>query len=140
MCLLAQLCVITFKNRSARERALSTLQPQLFLLKPYTFEEAKKILEERIEHAFQPHVVSDELLSIVAKTASNAGDIRLGFAILLSAGLVAEVAKKSKIEAEDIQAAVQSEGRLETLKKLEEIDKQISEFEKKRRKNTFRFF
>jgi Cdc6-like AAA superfamily ATPase len=104
------------------------------LLKPYTLEETKKILEERIEHAFQPNVVSDELLSIVAKTASHTGDIRLGFSILLSAGLVAEVAGKSKIDAEDIQAAVKSETRLETLRKLEEIDKQVSGFEKKRTK------
>jgi cell division control protein 6 len=122
------------------ERALSTLQPQLFLLKPYTFEEAKKILEERVEHAFQPNVVSDELLSIVAKTASHTGDIRLGFSILLSAGLVAEVAGKSKIDAEDIQAAVESETRLGTLKKLEEIEKEVRGFEKKRKKNTFKLF
>jgi hypothetical protein len=50
------------------------------------------------------------------------------------------VAGKSKIDAEDIQAAVNSEGRLATLKKLEEIEKQVSGFEKKRRKSTFNFF
>lgn len=107
------------------ERALSTLQPQLLLLKPYTFEETKKILKERVEHAFQPDVISDELLNIVVKRAAEAGDIRLGFSILLSSGLAAETAEKSKINAEDVQSAVQSETRLEILKKIDDISRQI---------------
>lgn len=121
------------------QRALSTLQPQLFKLEPYTLEEAKKILADRVKHAFQPNVLSDELLSIVAETASHTGDIRLGFSILLSAGLVAEVAGKSTIDAEDIQSAVESETRLEMLRKIEEIDKQLDGLER-RRKSRFKAF
>jgi len=78
-----------------------------------------------VEHAFQLDVISDELLSIVAKRVSEAGDIRLGFSILLSAGLVAETAGKSKVDAEDVQSAVQSETRLEILKKIDDISRQI---------------
>jgi Cdc6-like AAA superfamily ATPase len=116
------------------ERALSTLQPRLLMLEPYTFEETKKILKERVEHAFQPGAISGELLNTVAKKASKTGDIRLGFSILLSAGHAAEEAGKSKVNVEDIQSAVESETRLQTLKKLDEIKKQIEKFKKNRRK------
>lgn len=116
------------------ERALSTLQPQLLLLRPYTFEEAKKILSERVEHAFQLGVISNKLLNKVAKIASKTGDIRLGFSLLLSAGHAAEEAGKSKVNTEDIQSAVESETRVETLKKIDEIKKQIEKFKKNRRK------
>ena len=122
------------------ERALSTLQPRLLLLEPYTFEDAKKILKERVEHAFQPNVVSDELLNTAAKKASHTGDVRLGFSLLLSAGHATEEAGKSKIDAEDIQAAVESETKLQTLKKIDEIKKQIEKLKKNRRKGAFKLF
>jgi cell division control protein 6 len=116
------------------ERALSTLHPRLLLLKPYTFEETKKILGERVEHAFQPGVISNKLLNKVAVRTSKTGDIRLGFSILLSAGHAAETAGKSKIDAEDVESAVESETRVETLKKLDEIKKQVEKFKKNRRR------
>ena len=116
------------------ERALSTLQPQLLMLEPYTFEETKKILSERVEHAFQPGVIANELLNKVAKIASKTGDIRLGFSLLLSAGHAAEEAGKSKVNTEDIQSAIESETRVETLKKIDEIHKQIEKWKKNRRK------
>ncbi|MCK4424588.1 AAA family ATPase [Candidatus Bathyarchaeota archaeon] len=122
------------------ERALSTLQPRLLLLKPYTFEETKKILKERVEYAFQPGVISNKLLNKVAKIASKTGDIRLGFSLLLSAGHAAEVAGKSRIDAEDVQSAVESETRVETLKKIDEIHKQIEKWKKNRRKRVFKLF
>jgi cell division control protein 6 len=87
------------------ERALSTLQPKLIMLEPYSFEETKKILKDRLEHAFQPKVISNKLLNTVAKAASESSDIRSGFSMLLSAGLAAESAEKSKIDGEDVQSA-----------------------------------
>ena len=122
------------------ERALSTLQPRLLMLEPYTFEETKKVLSERVEHAFQPGVISNKLLNKVAKIASKTGDIRLGFSLLLSAGHAAEEAGKSRIDVEDIQAAVESETRVETLKKIDEIKKQIEKLKKNRRKGVFKLF
>jgi len=122
------------------ERALSTLQPQLLMLEPYTFKETKKILRDRVEHAFQPSVISNKLLNTAAKIASKTGDIRLGFSILLSAGHAAETAGKSKVNAEDIQSAIESETRVETLKKIDEIKKQIEKLQKNRRKGVFKLF
>ena len=112
-------------------RALSTLQLKLLMLEPYTAEEAKTILAERVEKAFQPGIISDKLLDIVAKIASKAEDIRLGFSILLSAGLFAEKDGKTRIEAEDVHSAVKSETRLEHIKSLME---QIKELKGRRRR------
>ena len=112
-------------------RVLSTLQPKLLMLEPYTAEEAKTILSERVKKAFKPNVISDKLLNIVAEAASKAEDIRLGFIILLSAGLEAEDAGEDTIEADDVKFAINSETRLERLKKLDSIKKQLEDIRKK---------
>jgi len=121
------------------ERALSTLQPRLLMLEPYTFKETKKILKERVEHAFKKGVISDKLLNRVAKISSKSGDIRSGFSILLSAGLSAERTGKSKIDAEDVQSAVKNATRLEILKKIDEIRKQVERIHKKRKNGNSSF-
>jgi len=117
------------------ERALSTLHPRLLKLEPYTSEEASKILQERAEHAFKPGVITEKLLNIIATAASEAGDIRLGFHTLLSAALLAEKAGKQRIEDEDVQAALQGETKLEKLKKIEDIKRQIDDLKKNRERN-----
>lgn len=114
------------------KRALSTLQPKFLKLEPYTAEEAEEILRERAEYAFQPGVVSNELLRKAARIASNAGDIRLGFSILLSAGLSAEGAGKSKIDPEDVESAVKSETITEMLEKMEELRRFLKRGKSKR--------
>jgi Cdc6-like AAA superfamily ATPase len=114
---------------SLPNRALSTLQLKLFRLEPYTPQEAKVILAERVEKALQNGTISDKLLNIIADVASKAKDIRLGFSTLLGAGLLAEKAGKTRVEAEDVKSAVQSETRLEQIKdqdrKLKAIKEQL---------------
>ena len=114
------------------ERALSTLQPQLVILKPYTLEQIETILKKRIEYAFQPQVISDKLLNIVAKKASEKGDIRLAFSILLSAGLSAEKANRSKITIGDIESAVKNEAVIGTIKEIGALTKKLAEFDKRK--------
>lgn len=111
-------------------RALSTLQPKLLALQPYTAEEAKTILKERVEKAFNANTISDKLLEIVAETASKTGDIRAGFSILLTAGRIAEEKGKSRVEADDLQLAIESETRIELLQKLTELNKKIKAFQR----------
>lgn len=113
-------------------RALSTLQPKLLMLEPYTLKEAKTILAERVEKALQPGAISDKLLRIVAEVASKAEDIRLGFSILLSAGLFAEEDGKNNIDIEDVESAVESETRLEHIKELMEQIKELKSRLKRR--------
>jgi len=116
---------------SLPSRALSTLQPKLLRLEPYTPEEAKIILAERVGKALQPGAISDKLLDIIAEVASKVEDIRLGFSILLSSGLLAEEAGKTKVDAEDIKLAIQSETRLEHIKGLMERIKELKDRVKK---------
>jgi len=113
------------------ERVLSTLQPKIIKLEPYTKEEAKAILKERSEHAFQPSSISEELIGDVAETTSNLRDIRLGFSIMLSAGLAAERAGRAKIEEKDIESAIRSESKLEALKKMDALKKQLQKLRKR---------
>lgn len=53
------------------ERLLSTLQPKIIMLEPYTKEETYKILKERAEHAFQQEAITEELISMVAEEAQT---------------------------------------------------------------------
>jgi cell division control protein 6 len=115
------------------ERALSTLQPRSLQLEPYTPEEASKILLERVEQAFQPNIITNKLLDEVAKATAKRGDVRLGFHVLLSAGLLAEKAGKTRIEAEDVQAAVEGETELGILREIDRIRKQVDKRHKRRR-------
>lgn len=112
------------------ERALSTLQPKIIMLEPYTKEEIGKILKERAEHSFQPGVVSEKLISAVAEAASNLADIRLGFSMLLSAGLAAERAGRETIDTEDVKSAIKSESKLDVLKKMDALKKQLEKLRK----------
>jgi len=113
------------------QRALSTLQPKIIMLEPYTKNEAEKILKERLEHAFQPSVVSEELISAVAEAASNLTDIRLGFSMLSSAGLAAERAGREKVDIEDVESAIKSESKLDVLKKMDVLKKQLEKLRKR---------
>jgi len=113
------------------ERALSTLQPVLINLEPYTLEQALTIIRERAEQALKPNTITETLLNTIAKAACEKGDIRRGFHILLSAATLAEKAGKQRIEASDIQKATENEAELETHKKLDQIRQQIADMRKR---------
>jgi cell division control protein 6 len=118
---------------SLSNRALSTLRPKLLMLQPYTLEEAKTILAERAESAFYPNAISDKLLDIIAEISSKAEDIRLGFAILLSAGFLAEESGKTMIEAEDVKSSIKSETTIALVQELEALKKKAAAMKKRGR-------
>jgi len=66
-----------------------------------------------VKAAFQPRALSAKLLDLVAEKASESGDVRLAFNILLTAGVLAEqsnaeeISEKHIIEAEKIVAYTQ---------------------------------
>jgi len=76
--------------------------------KSYTPEEAEEILTERIEKAFLPRTVSGTILRRVAEAASKAGDIRVGFSILLTAGYLAEREGRGKIRLDGLETAAKA--------------------------------
>jgi cell division control protein 6 len=117
------------------ERALSTLQPVLLSAEPYTVEEVRQIFRDRVEHAFKPDTISDKLLTTIAKTASEVGDVRFGFRVLLSAALKAEKAQKRIIEAADVASAVEDENRVRKLRELEALRDKLLKLKKKYEKD-----
>jgi cell division control protein 6 len=117
------------------ERALSTLQPVLMYAKSYTAEEIRTILKERVEHAFKPGTISDKLLTTIAKTVCEVGDVRFGFRVLLSAALLAEKARRQRIEADDVMSAVEEESRARKIKELEDLRDRLHELKKKRERD-----
>jgi cell division control protein 6 len=117
------------------EKTLSTLHPVLINMEPYTTEEITQILKERAEQAFKPDTISDKLLTIIAKTVSEAGDIRLGFRILLTAGLSAERTRKQNIDQTDMATAIRQETNVQEIKKLDTITEELLKLKKRYEKH-----
>ena len=114
------------------DRALSTLQLKLVLLQPYTPEEAKAILAERVGKALRAGALSNSLLKLVAELASEAGDIRLGFSVILQGGRLAEKHGKKTIEGEDLSTAGKDEIRMKQIKELIEKRRALERLTKRR--------
>ena len=85
-----------------------------------------------IEYFFS-HTITEILLNTIAKATCDKGDLRRGFHILLSAATLAEKAGKQRIEASDVQTAIEDEAKLETHKKLDQIKQQIADIRKRLR-------
>lgn len=114
-------------------RVLSTLQPVVLTMDPYTAEEAQTILKERVEQAFYPDTIKDKLLLEVAHVVAEKGDIRMGFAILLTAGYLAETQGHKELRLKDIQAAIRSETALELAQKVDALEQKLQALQRHRR-------
>jgi len=99
------------------ERVVSTLQPKIINLKPYTRLEAYRILRERAEHPFQPEAYSEDALQLAAEVVELIKDIRMGFAVLLTAGLSAKKAGRTKISRKDAASAIKNEAEKELIRR-----------------------
>ncbi len=86
-------------------RARSTLQLAPLIFESYTAEEAKRILQDRADRAFKPEAIDGEVLGEAAALAADMHDIRIGFNLLLTAGLLAESQGRSKVDLVDIKRA-----------------------------------
>ncbi|HML02826.1 MAG TPA: AAA family ATPase [Candidatus Bathyarchaeia archaeon] len=113
------------------EKTLSTLHPVLIEAEPYTEEEIIQILKERAEHTFQPGTINDDCLAIIARAVNKAGDIRFGFRVLLTAGLIAEKARKQTINTTDVTSAIKKERGVKDLKQLDAIQEQLLNLKKR---------
>jgi cell division control protein 6 len=113
------------------EKTLSTLHPVLIEAEPYTEEEITQILKERTEHTFKPGTTNDDCLAIIARAVNKAGDIRFGFRVLLTAGLLAEKARKQTIDTTDVTSAIKKERGVKDLKQLDAIKEQLLNLKKR---------
>jgi cell division control protein 6 len=117
-------------------RLLSTLQPKLLPLEPYTATDVKAILQERVQKALHPDAIADALLDVVAQVTARATDIRLGFAILLSAAQFAEERGKTTIEAGDVEQAIMSDTRTRLVARMHELEREFRTLQKRNSKQT----
>ncbi|MFC2153886.1 ORC1-type DNA replication protein [Candidatus Altiarchaeota archaeon] len=100
-----------------KEKTRSVFNPQRVFFSPYTREETKAILDQRIKYGLYAGViVSDTLDLAVDKTIAN-GDLRVGIDLLRKSAYLAERDASRKIKPEHIEKAYDTESKILTLKK-----------------------
>jgi cell division control protein 6 len=96
---------LTFKER-LDPRVISTLGEEEIVFTNYTVDQIKKILEDRIQHAFLPEVVEEPALNLCAAMAGREhGDARRAIDLIRVAGEIAEREQSNSITEDHIRAA-----------------------------------
>ena len=91
-------------NLDARVR--SRLMPEAMEFRPYSREQTRGILEERKNYAFVHGVWDNAAFEIVVDKCLEAGDLRMGLALLKAGGLAAENEASRKITREHVMKAI----------------------------------
>jgi cell division control protein 6 len=94
-------------SREVDPRVASVFRPTEIYFPPYSAEEARHILTERVMTGLYPGVLSDVMLDIVVDQTMKSGDLRVGLDLLKRAALNAEREARKKIEEDDICRAYQ---------------------------------
>lgn len=89
-------------------RVLSRLGLVDLEFKPYSLDQIKEILLQRVRLAFKPGVWSGELLNWVVRETYHAQDVRVGLFLLLKAGEKAESKGLEVVTKECVESAVKS--------------------------------
>ncbi len=105
-------------------RLKSRLMPDSLEFKKYTLQEIKQILKSRIQLAFNPEIISEEILSMVAQKTLQTGDIRTGLFLLRESAMIAESKSLKKITKEHMQQAIE---KLSEFKRPVQLDKDEEE-------------
>lgn len=80
--------------------------PQEIIFDPYSFDDMKQILSERVEAGFYPGVISEKILNEITHTAMSMGDLRVGIDLLRVVGNNAEADASRTIEEKHLEAAL----------------------------------
>jgi cell division control protein 6 len=92
-------------SRSIDARVSSVLCPTDIYFPPYSEEEVRTIIGERVLQGFYPGAISAEMVDLVVTQTLKGGDLRVGIDLLKRAALSAERKAKRAIEREDICGA-----------------------------------
>mgnify|MGYP001416540708 FL=1 len=106
----------------------SVFIPQEVIFDPYSPNEMRDILTDRIKAGFYPDVISDEILDMIVDQASSAGDLRIGIDLLRVSGNFAEADASKTIEEKHVLEAMKSTGSVSlksTLKTLSDQEKML---------------
>lgn len=105
ICILRNLNAITQLDESTR----STLQSNIIRLEKYSRQQLMDILDDRVNLAFQPLIVQDDAVSLIAEIAFSEGsNARFGIELLWRAGKYADAEDKGNVVPEHIRKAVSS--------------------------------
>jgi len=102
------LALVMVSNQNPRQiqldpRSRSRLSCKTLQFKPYTAAQLEEILKQRVEQAFQPGAVPDEVIAEIAEQiAANNGDCRQALEVLLHAGRRAGREGREKVSFEDL--------------------------------------
>ena len=105
-------------------RLKSRLTPDSLEFKPYSLQEIKQILKSRTQLAFNPEIISEEILSIIAQKTLQTGDVRTGLFLLRESALIAESKSLKKISKDHTQHAIE---KLSEFKRPVQLDKDEEE-------------
>jgi cell division control protein 6 len=92
-------------SRSIDARVSSVLCPTDIYFPPYSEEEVRTIISERVMQGFYPGVISADMMNLVVTQTLKGGDLRVGIDLLKRAALSAERKAKRAIERDDICGA-----------------------------------
>jgi cell division control protein 6 len=89
-------------QREVDARVASVLRPTEIYFPPYTEEEIREILRERVQQGLYTGVLSQDMFDLVVEQTIESGDLRVGLDLLKRATLNAEHSARRSIERDDI--------------------------------------
>ncbi|VVC02706.1 ORC1-type DNA replication protein [Candidatus Bilamarchaeum dharawalense] len=115
---------LSFKD-SLDPRSRSSLYETEMIFQPYTAEQLRKILEQRIHDAFVPGAIDSSAINLAAAiTSQENGDARYALKLLNKAAEIVQQEKREKVSDTDVEAArkkVELDITLETINTLPEM-------------------
>jgi cell division control protein 6 len=114
--------------RGLDQRARSSMHPmEEVSFQPYSYEEMREIIKARVDAAFQPGVVSEGVISLLAElTSERGGDVRIARETLLQAGELARKQGDERLREEHIRAAISGS----KFAKIQALISQLTEHER----------
>jgi cell division control protein 6 len=94
-------------SREVDPRVASVFRPTEIYFPPYSADEVRDILTERVLTGLYPGVLPDTMLDLVIEQTMKSGDLRVGLDLLKRAALNAEKDARRRIEEDDVCRAYQ---------------------------------
>lgn len=91
---------------TVEDRVKSRLMTEILEFKPYSGDETKEILKQRVGYAFVPGAWDSDAFSLILSKAAEVRDIRTGLFLLREAGLCAEEKSAKRISVEHAGSAI----------------------------------
>jgi cell division control protein 6 len=96
---------LSFKD-ALDPRSRSSLYETEMVFPPYTSEQLRKILSQRVAEGFEDGVVEDSAINLAAAlTAQESGDARYALKLLMKAGEMAEQAGNNRVTDDEVESA-----------------------------------